>query len=190
MSRDLYPYSAGDRLEDRNTYFYSAYHGQAFLEAWQASRSAARVALPAPRTLQPIAATAAAQPDPDYDTGALLAALLEQKPEHHPLRDRLLQRFEVSKRIYRRYDADLKAIRDSGYDDLTLYLGFAALCVHSQDSPAALRFLNALLKAVDILISARARLSPAEAAHLAWLIEQERGWVERLAVSVGVEVVP
>jgi hypothetical protein len=125
--------------------------------------------------------TAAANAD---DTAQLL-----QQREHH---DRLLQRFEVSKRIYRRYDAtgDFKAMRESGYDDLSLYLLFGAVCVDSQTRPAAVRYLNALLKVVDSLISARERLSSAQAAQLAWLIEREREWVQRLAAQVHVAVLP
>ncbi len=34
----IYPYASGHLLEERNTYFYSSYHGKALLEAWQARR--------------------------------------------------------------------------------------------------------------------------------------------------------
>jgi hypothetical protein len=192
MSPYIYPYSHGDRLNDRNTYFYSEYHGPAFLEAWHASRSAALAALPAALPPQ-LPAARAGQATEGYNTAELLTHLLQEQSkqsEHQPLLDRLLQRFEVSKRLYRQYDADFKAIRDSGYDDLNLYILFAAVCVDSQKRPAAMRFLNALLKALDSLISARERLEPEQGARLAWLIEKERAWVQRLAADVGVAVLP
>jgi len=166
MTRDLYPYSQGDRLDDRNTYFYSAFHGHTFLAAWHASRNAALAGLPHAQRPQPLAA--------EWCENA----------------ERLLQRFEVSKRIYRAYDADFKAVRDSGYDDLDLYLRFGAWCVDGEPRPAALRYLNALLKLVDLLISVRERLTGEQGAGLAWLIERERAWVQRIAASVSVAVVP
>ena len=185
MSHEIYPYCRGDRLEDRNTYFYSTFHGPAFLAAWHASRCAALAALPAACRPRLSAAHAGSA-----HTAELLTALLENTLDSEPSIDRLLQRFEVSKRIYRQYDADLRAVRDSGYDDLDLYVLFGAVCVDSQTRPAALRFLNALLKVVDILISVRARLGPEQGACLAWLIEQERAWVLRVAAGVGVAVAP
>jgi hypothetical protein len=189
MSDSVYPYSQGDRLNDRNTYFYSEYRGEAFLDAWHASRSAALAALPAPVRFVPPPGVV---PDSvGHHTGALLAHLLSTPvaaDEPNPLTERILQRFEVSKRIYRQYDQDLKAVRESGYDELPLYLQFAALCVHCQSGPAATRFLNALLKVLDTLISAQHRLRPEQGAHLAWLIAAERAWVGRVAAGVGVEV--
>ena len=189
MSHSVYPYSQGDRLSDRNTYFYSEFHGPAFFEAWRASRAAALAALPWPL---PLSAPPRAAPDGVvYDTAQLLAEMLNSHAEDHLLLDRLLQRFEVSKRLYRKYDLGLfKAIRDSGYHDLDLYLLFGALCVQCQNQRAAMRFLNALLKAVDSLISVLDRLDPEQGAHLAWLIGREREWVQRIAAAVGVELNP
>ena len=180
MTDAEYPYSQGDRLNDRNTYFYSAYGGPAFLQAWCESRDAALKSLPAPLPLN-AAATAASE------TGQLLSDMLSTQAEH-ALAERLLQRFEVSKRLYRKYDADLRAVRDSGYDDLDLYLLFAGLCLHSRERPAPMRFLNALLKVLDTLIAVRERLSNEQGAALAWLIGEERAWVQRIAADVGVEL--
>ncbi len=38
MSREDYIYSQGNRLEDRNTYFYTQFQGEKFLHAWRAAR--------------------------------------------------------------------------------------------------------------------------------------------------------
>jgi hypothetical protein len=191
MSDIDYPYSQGDRLEERNTYFYSQYHGAAFVPAWRASRQMALTHLPAARAV-PLPAAAERSEHPAA-TAALLADLLHaaaDAPDKRRLAERLLQRFEVSKRLHRRYDADFKAIADSGYDDLDLYLQFAALCLHQAEQPGALPFLNGLLKVVDSLVSIHPRLSPAQGAQLAWLIAAEQNWVVRLAAQANVELAP
>ncbi|QMV65339.1 hypothetical protein DFO61_1033 [Ectopseudomonas oleovorans] len=191
MSDIDYPYSQGDRLEERNTYFYSQYHGAAFFPAWRASRQAALMQLPPAQAVPlPVAAERNAH---HVDTAALLADLLHaaaDAPSKRRLAERLLQRFEVSKRLHRRYDANYKAVADSGYDDLELYLQFAALCLHLSEQPGALPFLNGLLKVIDSLISILPRLSPAQGAQLAWLIAAEQDWVARIASQANVELAP
>ncbi|MFG0413664.1 hypothetical protein ACF8MD_08295 [Pseudomonas sp. zjy_8] len=191
MSAIDYPYSQGDRLEERNTYFYSQYHGAAFFPVWQASRQAALAHLPPAQAL-PLP-TAGEQLESAQDTAALLADLLNtaaDAPGKRRLAERLLQRFEVSKRLHRRYDSDFKAVTSSGYDDLDLYLQFAALCLHHAEQPGALPFLNGLLKVIDSLISVQQHLSPSQGAQLAWLISAEHDWVARIAARAAVEITP
>jgi len=191
MSDIDYPYSQGDRLEERNTYFYSQYHGTAFFPAWRASRQTALGQLP-PAQAVPLPVAAERDEHP-ADTAALLADLLHataDAPGKRRLAERLLQRFEVSKRLHRRYDANFKAVADSGYDDLELYLQFAALCLHQAEQPGALPFLNSLLKVIDSLISILPRLSPPQGAQLAWLIAAEQDWVARIASQANVELAP
>lgn len=191
MSDIDYPYSQGDRLEERNTYFYSQYHGAAFFPAWRTSRQAALEELPSARVVPlPVAPKHGKN---TQDTAELLAELLHaaaDAPGKRRLAERLLQRFEVSKRLHRRYDSDFKAVADSGYDDLNLYLQFAALCLHQAKQPGALPFLNGLLKVIDSLISIQPRLTPAQGAQLAWLIAAEQDWVTCIATQANVEIAP
>lgn len=191
MSDIDYPYSQGNRLEDRNTYFYSQYHGAAFFPAWHASRQAALAQLPPAQAVTlPVAA---APGENGHDTATLLVELLRSSadaPGKRRLAERLLQRFEVSKRLHRRYDSDFKAIAASGYDDLDLYLQFAALCLHQAKQPGALPFLNGLLKVIDSLISIHSHLSAVQGAQLAWLIAAEHDWVARVATQANVEIAP
>jgi hypothetical protein len=193
MSEITYPYSQGDRLEDRNTYFYSSYHGAAFFPVWRASRDAALSHLPPPRS-QPVLAPAANKGAEDgHDTEQLLRNLLAGSPENaenRRLAERLLQRFEVSKRIYRRYDPQFKTMAESGYAEVELYLLFASLCLHYSKQPESLPYLNALLKVLDTLVSILHRLSPTQGAYLAWLIGAEREWVARIAARVSVDIEP
>ena len=185
MSHPIYPYSEGDRLQDRNTYMYSEYHGQRFLTVWGELRAAVLRELPSPAA--PATAPGSAPAGEGYATDQLLAHLLAMPAEDEDRRrlaERLLQRFEVSKRLYRRYDGQFKAQRDSGYDELALYLQFATLCASYVDGANPMPFLNALLKVTDSLIALRSRLDGEQGAWLAWLITRERDWVERIAAHV------
>jgi hypothetical protein len=190
MNTPPYPYSQGNRLEERNTYFYSEYHGQAFFMAWRNSREQTLAELP-PGAAPQIAASMLSETAAGYDTQQLLAFLLNAdlaQAQNRRLAEQLLQRFEVSKRIYRRYDVRFKAIVDSGYEALEFYPQFAALCLRLQDQPAPLPFLNGLLKSIDTLIAIRDRLSPALGAQLAWLIDREAQWVARIATAAQVDM--
>ena len=74
MSHLSYSYSQGNRLQDRNTYFYSAYRGSAFLSEWMTSRQSSLSLLPKPKPLElekiQVVSTIG------YDTSSLLARLL------------------------------------------------------------------------------------------------------------------
>jgi len=191
MSTPPYPYSQGERLEERNTYFYSAYHGQPFFAAWRASRQQALANLPPAKPWAPKASGVTLNTEHGYDTQALLNLLLTSDlgaPAHRRFAEQLLQRFEVSKRLYRHYTPAFKAVLDSGYDDLSLYVQFAALCLAMQAQPKALPFLNGLLKSLDTLIAVHASCPAELGAHLAWLIAGEARWVEALAVQVKVSL--
>lgn len=190
MSMPPYPYSQGNRLEQRNSYFYSEYHGQAFFAAWRDSRQQALAHLP-PAVEPRVVAAARPSLENGCDCQQLLAFLLSADPaeaENRRLAEHLLQRFEVSKRLYRRYDERFKAVIDSGYEALELYPQFAALCLRLQDQPASLPFLNGLLKSIDTLIAIRERLPADLGAQLAWLIEREAQWIAHIATTAGVEM--
>lgn len=190
MSDIDYPYSQGNRLEERNTYFYSQYQGMAFFPVWQASRQAALAQLP---PAHPVPLPLATELDQNFqDTAALLADLRHSAaaiPEKRYQAECLLQRFEVSKRLYRQYDHNFKAIMDSGYEDLDIYLQFAALCLHQASQPSALPFLNGLLKVIDTLISIQQHLSSIQGAQLAWLIAAEYDWIRHIAAKVDVDII-
>lgn len=188
MSTPPYPYSHGNRLDERNTYFYSEYHGHAFFAAWRESRQQALGQLP-PAIEPRFEAGECPALEQGCDSQQLLAFLLNAdlaEPGNRRLAERLLQRFEVSKRLYRRYDARFKAVVASGYEALELYPQFAALCLRFQGQPASLPFLNGLLKSLDSLIAIRQRLPADLGAQLAWLIDGEAQWVAQIASSVNV----
>jgi len=66
--------------------------------------------------------------------------------------DRLTQRFEVTKKIYARYGHALRKGRGSS-EDVGLYMGFAILLCLSYHVTENVKYLNALLKLNDTLVS-------------------------------------
>lgn len=187
-----YPYATGDLLSERNTYFYSAYEGPGFLGAWEDARVRVLERLAAPGDM-PVP-RGGALPDADgVEARALLERLLAGASgdegawaEVRPWLDRLVQRFEVTKRIFESYDVSLRARDRERFRDLGLYLRFAEVLEVAYERTAALPYLNALLKCADTLTAMHARLSGDEGARLARLILRERQHVRRLAEHAGV----
>lgn len=180
-----YPYAEGDRLEERNTYFYSPYGGSAFLGAWGESRAGALAELGAPSSAPPAVAMAE-----DGSGEALLESLYAEALGGGIDRRRmglLLQRFEVGKRLYGHYNEVLRPIDRDAYRDLALYLRFAELLdLLYEREQGGLDRLNGLIKALDILVSLRAELKGADRGRLARLLEREGEWVAALAKRVEV----
>jgi len=178
-AQPLYPYSDGDRLDNRNTYFYTAYHGRPFLDAWAGSRDRALAALPAPQRSQPQAL--AQELLPPYDAVVLFAQLERSLTAPTAASDallyRLVQRFEVTKRIHRTYNARLRATDKAAFRDARLYVRFGELMAAAFEARSELPFLNALLKCLDTLQSHLGELSHQDAACMAALILRERAAV-------------
>lgn len=178
-----YEYASGDLLEQRQTYAFSAYAGADFLHAWRASRDAARTLWRA----------RAADDEPADGPTAQLLRTLRSTLERGDLQtardlglDRLVQRFEVTKRIHHAYGSDWRPLEGAGYRDLALYVEFALVLAAAARHSPALSYLNALLKCMDTL-SALAHAVPAgHCAHAARLIDVERALVERCARHAGV----
>jgi len=98
----------------------------------------------------------------------------------------LLRRFEVSKKIRREYGPDFTKISEP--DELVLYALFAgvlARCCGMTPLPRRLVFLNALLKANDILVSEQHRLcTPAEVCGAGAALRRERALMDALDAEV------
>jgi len=186
MNKIAYPYSSSDKIEDRNTYFYSSYGGQAFLDAYFEMRLSVLGEQQARKakftgSKVPLGVTVNG-----VDTKALLRSLTGMlyencmNPKSWELVAKLIQRFEVSKRIYPEYDVNWRPLDSSAYTSLNLYLDFATLMEAAYGCRAGLPELNALLKVVDSLISVRHLLTPEQKGQLAWLIQKEFEFVMAL----------
>lgn len=181
---DRYPYAQGPLLEQPNTYFYTTYHGQGFIDAWQQSRAL----LSPPQTVS--------RPSVDIERGeairdqvytkCLLHDLLTHQADHDYWWPRLVKKFEVKKRLFSAYQSEAphRPVIDSGYQDLDIYLLFAEWLTLSYQQQSRLQLLNTLLKVMDTLVSQQTSLSAGQLSNLAWLLEQEKRCVSDLQQAV------
>jgi len=207
MEKLSYEYAHGDLIEDRQTYFYSDFKGEDFLESWETSRAEVLTSLPVP------VAAPSVQSDINekyfegehnnykatdiYITESLLEHLLyaltdkgerqkETEEKSLSVLNALVKRFEVSKRIYQSYDVNLHANDKAEYHDLGLYIRFAEVCEKAYEKYMRLPFLNVLLKTIDTLCALHLRLDSSQKGRLAYLIQSERKHIERLSKKCGV----
>ena len=170
----VYGYTDRNLLGAREHYHYSRLQGPDFLTAYRDARRAGLAALPdtAPLPL----ATTGTLPDGTAPIGtASLLDALECDPVPDWI-DRLVQRFEVTKRLYATYDARLRK-GDGPVDDLTLYARLAALLARDT---ARLDRLNALLKLNDLLLSQPPAALSSVAGTLRGAVQAERDAVAGL----------
>jgi len=194
VERNIYNFDKDNRLENRNTYFYVPFHGREFLDQWRASRAEvlSQSELPG-NSFDSDGAVSVGEPP--YRTELLLCSLHSSlsKPGDENYKalsiiDKLLLRFEVTKRIYTEYDQDYRAYNRDSYYKLSLYLMFGELLVKALENTKKLTYLNGLLKLLDSLISIKQSLSEKEIQRLAWLCEQERIHVENVMSTVGIKL--
>ena len=173
-----YPYAEGDLLEARNTYFYTPFQGEPFLEAWAAQRDGI-LSAPAASTEAPASPSIGKPTDLLLDS---LHAAISRDPDAGPWADldRLLQRFEVTKRLHGEYQAQGRPSDPSDYTFLPRYLRFAEVLELAYGATGALPYLNGLLKCMDTLSALRARLQPGAMERLGALILKERAHIQGL----------
>lgn len=183
-----YEYCGTDRLEARNTYFYSAFHGETLLADWRDARGCFGDLLDeAPEGER----SAWPEPDSEFELGPLLEhafAVVSAESELGATDGRwlswLVKKFEVSKRLFPVYGADLKAVDREDYRHLELYVRYAEVVARAYSHGEDLRFLNVLLKVMDTLTSVVAQLDVELHPRVAGVAAMERRFVETLAVSV------
>jgi len=164
-----YAYSAADRLSEPHKYMYTPYEGPAFLRAYFADR-AAFLGAPAGTAEEALASARAALdagPAGDRveagDTAVRLeAAVRAMLAGAGPGGDveLMLRRYEVTKKLHRAY---VGRKGDGHYLDMAPYALLALACGIAAHRGATLKFLNALLKLGDCLVSRRAFLTEREA---------------------------
>jgi len=181
-----YDYASGDLLENRNTYFYTKFQGDEFLAAWRSQRS------------ESVASQSGVASSVKYPDTAPVHQLLEKihlglsgNDSHTDalwLLDRVLQRFEVTKRLHGEYNANWRPIDPQDYHDMERYVRFAEVLDLAYVETSKLPFLNALLKCMDTLTALVARLDSSQKDRVRHLIVHERDYVDRLIQKVGTQV--
>lgn len=183
---NLYPYTTGNLLEKPNTYFYAEYHGRDFLEAWKRDRQNVYAKLGAELP--------AAQGKPGLlknlrekmlageflDTHFVFDAVQGDLADAKDLLNKLVQKFEVSKRWYSKYDASLRPADKAAYHDLELYVRGAEILEQAFATFGDLPYLNALLKSIDTLCSVCEELDAGQRGRLASLITSEAKYINSL----------
>jgi len=206
-----YPYAAENRLDVPHAYMYAPYGGQDFLAAYADDRrvrlarhlqgtdcpppgglkdalAAAARALAGPRRLDTFSPADATPLKP------LLAALLGvlANGDHaaaQPWLVRVIQRFEVSKKLYAGYASGFRKGEGEARDPAR-YVELALCLALAHALSGQLQYLSTLLKLNDLLLSLDADvLRPAyPPEHLALLVAAELDAVAALAAAQGVSI--
>lgn len=178
-----YAYAEGDLLAQPHTYFYSTFGGPAFLEAWRAQRLAAAAWFDA-TAVTPEAAV------PGADRACRLFADTMAALDRHGRSDalnvvaRLVQRFEVTKRVYGAYDDAMRPVDREDFQVLPRYVVFGQLLERAYRISQRLPCLNALLKLNDILGAHRDAVPTGWRSSAAQLQRDELHHVSALAETV------
>lgn len=187
-----YPYATGDLLEERNTYTYTPFLGKDFIEGWLTARKSVLKNLPDP-------APAPRQSDRGRQESVkenglvsskrlleyLLSAYLadERTEDAEQWLAWIIQRFEVTKRLYAYYHPTGKAVTESGYRDLEFYLVFGEVLAVAYRVDEKLPLLNAFLKSLDTLCALHQTLSAEQKSRLSRLIGCEWEFIEALTAN-------
>ena len=180
-SRVNYSYATGKLLDKPNTYFYTNFQGQEFLNSWKQNRLAAIAdGIEAINPSQDIGKTVTVSVE--INTRLLLLGLInnEQDDSDYWI-DRLIKKFEVTKRLYSSYQQlpPHRPSEDAGFYELDLYLLFAELLIKIEKDKSKLQSVNALLKVMDTLVSQQKSMTQSQRGNLNWLLIIEQNIIQQ-----------
>ena len=166
-----YEYTNKNLLEEKETYQYSKYYGEDFVDAFYKNRTDFLNSLK----------------DTDIDLFQLniksnIYEFLKDFYENQNEIDKfmkLLQKFEVTKRIFDNTDENFKRKEDANSDNLNLYILFSNCCYLVYKKIGHLSLINAILKCNDILVSQK-DFSSADTKMLKTAIENEIKLIKEL----------
>lgn len=173
-----YGYAQGDLLEQPAVYSFSRFGGRAFLDGWRAQRLG---------LLQLAGAQAPATAAGNAPTDLLLQQVLDDLPLEPrapgalQVLARLLQRFEVTKRLHAAYNERWRPVDPADFRAPERYLRFAEALELAYARSPDLPWLNGLLKAMDTLSSLAPQLDAAQVRRLQRLVRREAAFVDGLA---------
>lgn len=184
-----YPYASGPLIETPNTYFYSAFNGARFLRAWSDQRQSVLEAIgPAASDAPSGAIIDGGPPHWPVETLGLLDHVYACLAKEDALTsdtqvwlERLIRKFEVTKRIHHAYNVGFIAVDKSQRQNLELYVRLGEVFCLAFTRAGSYPALNALLKITDTLCAAVSELAPALRPRLARLIKNECAIVNNLA---------
>jgi len=183
QSKLRYAYATGELLDARNTYSYTAYHGVAFLTAWHRQRDTVM------GTSKAAFITTNSKPPGNSPTALLLCDVhaglaSEARGQALATLNRVLQRFEVTKRIHGEYNENWRPVDPQDYHDLDLYLQFSQALDLAYSLTHQLQYLNGLLKCMDTLTAYLHDLNIEQVENLQALARAERHHVSALRLAL------
>jgi hypothetical protein len=178
-----YDYATGDLLENKNTYFYTQFQGKEFLSAWRKQRDS---------VLQDkIFSTNIEKKSITCPTEQLLESLNQQllndlnnNPSTLKTLDCLLQRFEVTKRLHGEYNSKWRPVDIANYHSMECYLRFSEVLVCAYGLTHSLKYLNSLLKCMDILTALHEKLDTSQKNRLQKVLVEERNAIDQLNLKI------
>lgn len=193
MSTPLpYTLAQGDLLEQPAKYSFSAFGGAPFLAGWREHRAQLALAVAAPYAVSEDSWDQAADRAQAPIDGLLagLHAQMQEADKHAEalaVLARLLQRFEVTKRLHASYNTHWRPEDLASFYGTERYLRFAELLEAAHVVTGKLQWLNGLLKCIDTLSSMVGLLDVPQRARMQRLVSRELAHIARLAQRVGMQ---
>ncbi len=193
--KDLYPYCNNDLINQPFHYHYTSFHGKSLLEAWQENRKDAGSSSHAHKPAVKISdAVSDATSSGEIQTDQLLSQLLgklttkQTNSDDFHLINKLVQKFEVSKKVYSAYTEKFRPAENADPWDVKNYVLLAQVFALSYEKESKLYYLNALLKILDTLTSIHKQLPSDLYKDFQDLLEKEATFVRELATKHGVAI--
>jgi methionyl-tRNA formyltransferase len=186
----LYHYITESPLENRQSYTYTNYHGQEFLDSWLNERKNRWSNAVGQKSKLNESFSELNFHVPALEAGAVVdtdSVLLflkgaENLHDLKPLYDFFIQRFEVSKRLFDAYEITSSRPKSKGnYNVSERYVLFAEALVNYLATHSYLPALNALLKVMDTLCGLYSGLELAQKHRISMLSALEKRYVSTLA---------
>lgn len=184
-----YPYAQGDLLNRPNTYFYSPFHGKAFVTAWLHSRE---------KCLHFCRETGGVEQHPSDARPAGTEHFLRRiflnlqsgdlTADDKVALNSLLRNFEAKKRIFEDYESGFRSAGRTDFKDLSLYVDFAEVLNAVYAVTQRPQYLNALIKCLDILCAYLVDFTDWNRGRVGRLITYEREHVMRMASALDLEL--
>lgn len=189
----MYSYTERNLIEHPITYQYSEYRGESFLSDWKQDRN---------NVIREFCDGEQRQnfdnkkiPDERSETDKELSELLTRMNCDGDINEQMrsclklwIKRFGIKKRIYEKYESEIRPDMQSSFHNMELYVKFAEIMATAYRLFSKLPYLNVLLKVVDTLISSRDRLDCDQRKRLCEIIRYELRCIDDLARSRGVEI--
>lgn len=173
-----YRYITEDNLIHKQNYMYSEFGGTSFLDSYINSRD---------RYINNTPMDTCNNHFTYRDLYRILELLKDDEYESaRVILDAYVKRFEVSKRLYSKYNEKWKEIDSSSYVELDLYLVLAECCLSAYRVSNCSKYYSCLLKIDDTLLSVSNRMTQMQSERFRSILIQERKIFDVLCRSLGV----